>query len=650
VRISLKSCARFQCDERPKVWSAGWRPCVLQKTGSSPHSKPVCGHLFGLSLSVVTSHTERVRFLLPLLLVAVSGCGQPAPAPSAREPDEGATSPPALVPHLQSFSDAEREEKTGKAEPSSGQAPDKIRQAPRFSGPLLARVLPSPPSQRPLSGPRVEELKSQIARYHLFAAYRELLGLCKNAGLFDEAARLNREQAAFYRAKGLDDAAIIASNEASALGSELRLFVQTPTSAQGAASRTTSAALEPVTGCYLGAFIDRDDNLGEPFYEEDRSQSYRAPEQLLRATGRSLGSQFTYLSYGKPFPRAWANRLKAHGTIPHIAWEPTGAGQFSANGRTLGGVRDDAYLRGFARDLRDFDFPVFIRFASEMNGFWTRSQYGWDGNAKLYREKFRLVHRVLHEIAPRVATIWCVNNPPLGNAFDYYPGDDGCDWVGVNFYAVPFHEDKLSQPAFDENPLALLDPIYARFAARKPIAICEFAASHEANADRKARPDFAISRIRLVYGALPLLYPRVKLVDWFDFDTLRFRLPGKTPNNYLLTDNNSVLRAWQNATDNRHFLGAYLSLDSAIPPLYLPLNGQTLASPSQLGVWARGFGASGTVYMGIDGHSWTKFSSGGATYLSLDPSSLPHGAHTLSALLYDSHGRFQRRVEARFST
>jgi len=529
----------------------------------------------------------------------------------------------------------------------------------RFEGPPLARVLPALPLQTPISGARVAQLQGQITRYKLLAAYRELVQLNKGAGLYDEAARLNREQAAYYRAKGMGDAAQIAQNEALSLQSQLRVFVETPVSAQNAADRTTSAVNEPVTGCYLGAFIDRDDNLGAPFYEEDRSQTYRSPEQFMDATGRNLGSQFTYLTYGKPFPRAWANRLRARGTIPHIAWEPTTSKRYTSNARRLGDVRDDSYLRGFAEEVRDFDFPVFIRFASEMNGFWTHSQYGWDGNAALYREKFRLVNRVLHQVAPRAATIWCVNNPPLDthlsngkpvSYLDYYPGDDGCDWVGINFYSVPFHEDKLNQPAFDENPLALLEPVYRQFSARKPIAVCEFAASHEANADRKVRPEFAAAKIRLVYGALPLLYPRVKLVDWFNLNSIKYRTAGKTPNNYLLTDNTQVLRAWQDATQGRYYLQSFLGIGDPIPPVYRALNGQFIPAPTRIGVWARNFGPDGTVYLGLDGHSWTQARSGGATYLDFNPRALGSGSHTLSALLYDARNRFQKRVDVKFST
>ena len=313
-------------------------------------------------------------------------------------------------------------------------------------------------------------------------------------------------------------------------------------------------------------------------------------------------------------------------------------------------MRDDAYLHEFARQLREFDFPVFIRFASEMNGFWTKTQYGWNGDAKVYREKFRVVNRVLHEIAPRVATIWCVNNPPLGNALDYYPGDDGCDWVGVNFYAVPYHEDKINQPAFNENPLALLDPIYKRFAGRKPIAICEFAASHQARVDPRPVAAFAASKLRLVYGALPLLYPRVKIVDWFNANTLKLRTKDKTPNDYLLTDNTQVLKAWQDVTQNRHFLQSYLGLGDKIPPVLSALwAAKKSRCRRKLACGRRTLGATERCFW-----AWTD-SPGCAPVRRRDlfaarPTRFESRRPHAQCLLYDSQGRFQKRVDAKFST
>jgi hypothetical protein len=117
----------------------------------------------------------------------------------------------------------------------------------------------------------------------------------------------------------------------------------------------------------------------------------------------------------------------------------------------------------------------------------------------------------------------------------YYPGDDGCDWVGINLYSVAYYDNNPRRPAFQDNPLALIDPIYKMYAARKPIAICEYAASHMAAVDRKPRVGLAVEKMSLLYGALPRLYPRIKMIDWFNMNNLLNARPGRQLNNYSLT-------------------------------------------------------------------------------------------------------------------
>ncbi len=500
-----------------------------------------------------------------------------------------------------------------------------------FSSALLSASAPVFAAPQKMKAPaadsaRIALLQGKIRRAKVFVAYDELVAILTKNGEFDSAARLEREQAALYQGKKLNDAATIHRNRAASLETQLQVFADVPTTAESAGKLFPGARLEPVTGCYSGTFIDRDDSLGAPFYGET-FQSHRAPEQFLSAAGKNPGSLFMYLKYGQPFPRAWVARLKAAGVEAHIAWEP----------QSLGAVRDDAYLRGFARAAREADWPIFFRFASEMNGFWTP----YHGNPALYKTKFRLVHRVLHEEAPRAATIWCVNNPPLGNAFSYYPGDDGCDWVGVNLYAVPFHENRRDKPAFDENPLALLDPIYARFAAKKPIAICEFAASHGAFGDGRDFSDFAREKLSLLYGALPLLYPRVKMVNWFDMNTIIHVTPGKARNNFLLTPP-KILQSWREATASSHYLTSYQSLGDALPPVARPLNRLKLRGPVRVRIWAKTYGAAPDLRVSLDGRPIYRARKFGAHFFDLDLSKLAVGNHLLTAQLFDGRGRFQR--------
>jgi len=376
----------------------------------------------------------------------------------------------------------------------------------------------------------------------------------------------------------------------------------------------------------VGAFIDRDEQLKNIFLDENW-QHHRRPEDFTRIVGKPHASYFTYLRYGDKFPSKWVQHLKAANAIPHIAWEP----------RDLNAVRDDAYLQNFARACAAMDWPIFIRFASEMNGFWTP----YHGNPRLYREKFRLVHNVLHRYAPKVATIWCVNNPPLNNVPDYYPGDDGCDWVGVNLYSVPFYDNDPKRPAFLDSPLALLDPIYKMYAHKKPIAICEYAASHMAAWDRVPRNDFAINKLSLLYSSLPLLYPRVKLIDWFDMDNLRNAKPGRQLNNYNLTEQTAVLQAYRRVVNTPWFLGAPQGDERDAPRalrLLMPL--QAVSGPTRFTIWVKTYVPRPKVYLKLGEKIVYASNLAGAHRVDLDVNRLAPGQRPLTVYVYDDRNRF----------
>jgi beta-mannanase len=77
-----------------------------------------------------------------------------------------------------------------------------------------------------------------------------------------------------------------------------------------------------------------------------------------------------------------------------------------------------------------------------MNGDWTR--YG--GDPVRYKIAWKTVADVMSERAPNVALVWCVNHVPEKNIPAFYPGDPYVDWVGVNFYSVPFHDNNVIGP------------------------------------------------------------------------------------------------------------------------------------------------------------------------------------------------------------
>ena len=285
------------------------------------------------------------------------------------------------------------------------------------------------------------------------------------------------------------------------------------------------AKFEPATGCYVGAYVQLD-----PVVKDDFSRF----EQL---TQKKHATYFRYSGYGTPFPTEWVARVKAAGAVPHIAWEPL---------EGLDPIKEDDYLITWAEDARDADCPIFLRFASEMNGTWMP----YSGDPKKYVQKFRLVHDVMERIAPNVAMVWCVFATPIRTITRYYPGDEYVDWVGVNIYSVHRHDGDPNKPA-GEDPRHLLEFVYETYADRKPIQISEYAATHYCRATDQKLVDFAIGRMSVLYASLPKQLTRVKMINWFSVDAAADRLAD---NNYALTSEERVLETYARLVSHPHFL------------------------------------------------------------------------------------------------
>ncbi len=286
------------------------------------------------------------------------------------------------------------------------------------------------------------------------------------------------------------------------------------------------AKFEPVSGCYIGAFIERDSAVmgNIPAFEE--------------LTKRKHASYFTYVGYGRPFPLEWVRKVARNGGAPHLAFEPN-------NG--LQEVVDGAYLRSWARDAARTKCPIFLRWASEMNGPWTK--YG--GDPALYKNKFQLVSRVMKEEAPNVAMLWTPFAEPAKYIPDYYPGDGWVDWVGVNIYSVYIHNGDVKRPSQDEDPVAFLKTVYDLYAARKPIHISEYAATIFCKGTQQDTVEWAIEKTKRFYTALREQFPRVKSVNWFCLDTVQ---AGLASNNYSLLSDGRMLATYRTLVSDKHFL------------------------------------------------------------------------------------------------
>ncbi len=290
--------------------------------------------------------------------------------------------------------------------------------------------------------------------------------------------------------------------------------------------------MEQEDGTLLGAYVLQDDYIGQSM------------ETFNEVTEKQHASFFKYVGYGKPFPTEWVEEVKAAGGVPHIAFEPNDG---------LEVVNDDEYLREWARAANASDTPIFIRWASEMNGTWTQ----YSGKSDLYIEKWRLVYDVFQEEAPNCSFVWTVFTFPESTIEEFYPGDDYVDWVGVNIYNVVYHNNDINQDAFHEDPLELLDYVYNTYSYKKPIQISEFGATHYSATDEQTYSAWAAEKITRFYSNLETYYPRVKSVFYFDVNNLNTYNADRRVNDYSITDDEVVLDAYKEVVSDDWFLSSY---------------------------------------------------------------------------------------------
>ncbi|MBM3458394.1 MAG: hypothetical protein FJX77_07670 [Armatimonadetes bacterium] len=471
---------------------------------------------------------------------------------------------------------------------------------------------------RPLPA-SLRDLKAAADRSPNAFRLRKLADAAAATGFAALAAEAYSKEAAIYRKEGDINAATVEELKAGRYRAEARLFFHDP---DASPPSTPRARLEPEYDVLLGAFIDRDERLREVFQDEN-SQTHRDPEEFAALVGKKHASLFCYLSYGRPFPLRWAQRLHRAGVIPHLAWEP----------RNLSQVQEDGFLHTFADSVANCGGPVFLRFAGEMNGAWTP----YHGNPALYREKFRLVSRVIRRRAPNAAMIWCVNNFPDSEIEKYYPGDEYVDWVGVNFYNVLYSDNDRARPADHLHPADLFQTVYRRYAARKPIAICEYAASHQAAVDPRPRPQYAARRLSELYASLPRLFPHVKLVDWFNCNNLLHARPDRQLNNYSITDDPQILKAFRRAIAPDYFLGSAEERPGAVIRPFQP--GEPVQGTVTFSAWVRAPVPRPRVYLLADSEVLYAGDEPGPAVARWDSTRAKPGKHTLRLVVLDAENR-----------
>ncbi len=185
--------------------------------------------------------------------------------------------------------------------------------------------------------------------------------------------------------------------------------------------------------------------------------------------------------------------------------------------------RMNSYLREISDLFKDYsDVPVYLRFGAEFD-VW-ENQCDPDD----FIAAFRHVSDYFKDRNSNVAIVWSPNQ--VSNWYvdidDYYPGDDYVDWVGLSLYAhMYFQGDKTHEreteivfkTGLNSNPVIAVKDIVEKYGNRKPIMISESGCGHKLLSSGENLTEFALQRLREYYAYLPMVYPQIKLIAYFDY-------------------------------------------------------------------------------------------------------------------------------------
>ena len=308
-------------------------------------------------------------------------------------------------------------------------------------------------------------------------------------------------------------------------------------------------------------------------------------------------------------------------SIIEIAWN------FQNEGQTLRSVPNErAKVTEAAQYLSALGLPVLLRVGAEMNVWENRA------NPEEYKAAFRFVANIMREHATNVALVWSVNDiSAAGLTYDmFYPGAEYVDWVGVSLYSRKYF---MGNPNTTDstaaiwgtgryaNPIRNIDNLVRQYGSRHPIMISEGGVSLYNTSNGENLTTWALPRIRMMYAYIPMLFPEVKAVFWYNVN-----MQGGAYR-YHFSDSPQAGELYGQLTSSGYFLGRG---QSAATITYKRLGTETLpANAVTLLAYAPFFTFDDvTVQYRID-NAWVGQSADMPYRLSLDLSGYADGAHTL---------------------
>lgn len=222
-----------------------------------------------------------------------------------------------------------------------------------------------------------------------------------------------------------------------------------------------------------------------------------------------------YLDWNQPFSMEQCLEVLEYGAIPHIVWEPWIWGEFDAiRLKNIINGDWDTYITTFAKEVKRFEYPLFIRILHEFN----IEGYSWslannDKDPERYIKAYRHIVDIFRKVgAYNAFFIWCPMNysypeEPWNDYTKAYPGDDYVDWIGIDGYNWGTVQSWSQWQSFEilfREPVRILSKKYPT----KPIMIAEFACATQGGDKVKWMEE-------IPYYLKTTLKP-IKAINWFD--------------------------------------------------------------------------------------------------------------------------------------
>ena len=146
-------------------------------------------------------------------------------------------------------------------------------------------------------------------------------------------------------------------------------------------------------------------------------------DNFEKDAGKQVSILLLYQAWGDKdnatsFPNDWTNKVRQHGAIPMITWEPWAPADYPQGidepDYSLANITNgkfDTYITQWAKEAKAWRNPFFLRFAPEMNGNWTPWSEGFNGNvAGDYVQAWKHVHDIFTANGVTNASwVWCPN-------------------------------------------------------------------------------------------------------------------------------------------------------------------------------------------------------------------------------------------------